>query len=125
MKDQEPVEWIAKRMKLLKRWLPSEEGVDKVLSKIVMKQFLNGLPQELRIWLASNQPETPAKVAELVETINSGHIQPTTGNSEKPRYHHIPKPTLTKDSLHQWRRSRGSTQVLIEKRPFLQLPIKL
>ena len=54
MKDEEPAELIAKGMKLMKRWFPSEEGVDKILDKIAVDQFVNGLPQELRIFMVSS-----------------------------------------------------------------------
>ena len=54
MKDEEPAELIAKGMKLMKRWFPSEEGVDRILDKIAVDQFVNGLPQELRIFMVSS-----------------------------------------------------------------------
>jgi hypothetical protein len=72
-RDKEPAEWIAKGMKLLKRWLRPEDGADQMMEKIAVEQFLNGLPQGIRIWVASHNPETPAKVAELMETYDSAH----------------------------------------------------
>ena len=47
-KDQEPAEWITNGMKLLNtfRWFLPDEGVDKVVDKIAMEQFINGLPQD-------------------------------------------------------------------------------
>ena len=36
-----------------------------------MEQFLNALPQEQRIWVASQNPTTPTKVAELIELYDS------------------------------------------------------
>ena len=37
------------RHEMMKRWLLPEEGVDQMLDKIVVEQFINGLPQELKI----------------------------------------------------------------------------
>ena len=43
------------------------------MNKIVAKQFLNALPQELRICVASHNPETAATVPELIESYDSEH----------------------------------------------------
>ena len=72
-KDQEPTVWITNGMKLLNRWLKLDEGVDQVMNKIAVEQFVNGLPQELRVWVASHNPKKPADVAELIEAYDSAH----------------------------------------------------
>ena len=63
----EPNAWIAKGKKLMNRWLLPEGGMEQVLDKIAVEQFINALPQELRIWVASHSPETPTAVATLFE----------------------------------------------------------
>ena len=52
-RDAEPNAWIAKGKKLMHRRLRPEEGMEQVLNKIAVEQFINALPQELRIWVAS------------------------------------------------------------------------
>ena len=72
-KDTEPNEWTAKGMKLMKRWLLPEEGIEQMMDKIAVEQFLHALPQELRKWVASHNPGTAAEVAELIESYDSAH----------------------------------------------------
>ena len=43
------------------------------MDKIAVEQFLNALPQELRIWMASHTPGTATTVAELIESYDSAH----------------------------------------------------
>ena len=90
-REQEPAEWVAKVMKLMKRWLLPDIGVNQIMDKIAVEQLINGLPQELRIWVASHDPETPAKLAQLMESYDSAHMhdRPAWGSREKPRncYH--------------------------------------
>ncbi len=64
---QEPVDWVTKGIKLAKRWLIPEDGVDGMVNKVAIEYFLNGLLQEMRIWVASHDPETPEKVAHAVD----------------------------------------------------------
>ena len=82
-RDAEPNAWIAQGKKLMNRWLLPEQGMDQVLDKIAVEQFINALPQELRIWVASHSPDTPTAVAKLIESYDSAHSSP--GNKVKPR----------------------------------------
>ena len=123
-KDQEPTEWITKGIKLAKRWLLPEEGVDQVVNKVAVEQFLNGLPQEMRIWVASHDPETPEKVAQLIESYDSAHTRSITV-SERSRsqsdYRHQQKTgTPSKDASHQ-RRNAGSTNKPRERKPLAEI----
>ena len=72
-RDAEPNAWIAKGKKLMNRWLRPEDGMEQVLNKIAVEQFINALPQELRIWVASHSPDTPTAIAELIESYDSAH----------------------------------------------------
>ena len=99
-KGQEPMDWVTKGIKLAKRWLiPGDGGVDGMVNKIAIEHFLNGLPQEMRIWVASHDPETPEKVAQLIEAYDSAHSRQVPANeraSERTRrYHPDPKYTAT------------------------------
>ena len=106
-KDQEPAEWVAKGMKLAWRWLLPEEGVDKLVNRVAVEQFLNGLPQEMRIWVTSHSPETPDKVAELPM------ILPTLAQLPAERKH---------DSSETVNTSQGTTcRVLINRREMVNL----
>lgn len=97
-KDQEPTGWITKGMKLVKRWLRPEEGEKQMINKVAVEQFLNGLPQEMRIWVMSHDPDAPEKVAQLIKSYDSAHIRPSTnmgrtqsfqGYQEAPAGSHI------------------------------------
>ena len=77
----EPNAWIAKGKKLMNRWLFPEAAMEQVLDKIAVEQFINALPQELRIWVASHSPETPTAVATLIEAYDSARS--STGNRVK------------------------------------------
>ena len=57
--------------------------MEQVLDKIAVEQFINALPEELRIWVASHSPETPTAVATLIEAYDSAHS--STGNRVKTR----------------------------------------
>ncbi|XP_019858603.1 PREDICTED: uncharacterized protein LOC109586823 [Amphimedon queenslandica] len=72
-RDQDPTDWIARGVKLVKRWLVPENGMEQVVNKIAVEQLLNGLPQEMRIWVTSQNPETPEKVGELIESYDTAH----------------------------------------------------
>ena len=117
-KDQEPAEWITNGMKLLNRWLLPDEGVDKVVDKIAVEQFINGLPQELRIWVASHKPDKPANIAELIESYDSAHART---NVEKTKFHPTSRPTTTRDLSNQWRRNRGISQASKERKPLSEM----
>ena len=85
----------------MRRWLRPDDGVDVLLNKVAVEQLINGLPNEVKVWVASRNPETPAAVAELIETYDSAHGR-STPRREKPRYHdqkHSSKPS--KDSGKQ------------------------
>uniref|UniRef100_A0A1X7UC95 SCAN box domain-containing protein n=1 Tax=Amphimedon queenslandica TaxID=400682 RepID=A0A1X7UC95_AMPQE len=60
-------------MKQVRRWLHPENGVEAVMNKIVVKQLLIGLPNDLKGFVASHNPETPTVVANLIETYDSAH----------------------------------------------------
>ena len=47
--------------------------MEQVLNKIAVEQFINALPQELRIWVASHTLDTPTVVAELIEAYDFAH----------------------------------------------------
>ena len=66
----------------MRKWLKPDEGLDQVLEKIAVEEFLNALPQELRIWVVSQNPTTPTKVVELIELYNSAHSN-TQGNQKQ------------------------------------------
>uniref|UniRef100_A0A1X7U952 Reverse transcriptase n=1 Tax=Amphimedon queenslandica TaxID=400682 RepID=A0A1X7U952_AMPQE len=72
-RDQDPTDWIARGVKLVKRWLVPENGMEQVVNKIAVEQLLNGLPHKMRIWVTSQNPETPEKVGELIESYNTAH----------------------------------------------------
>ena len=111
-KDQEPTVWITNGIKLLNRWLKPDEGVDQVMDKIAVEQFVNGLPQELRVWVASHNPKKPADVAELIEAYDSGHARV---NVEKTKFS-TPRPTPTRD----WS-GRGKRDGTGQKKPLAEI----
>ena len=79
-------------MKLLNSWVKPDEGVDQVMNKIAVEQFVNGLPQELRVWVASHNHKKPADVAELIEAYDSAQAQV---NVEKTKFS-TPRPIPTR-----------------------------
>ena len=101
-----------------------EEGVDQVVNKVAVEQFLNGLPQEIRIWVASHDPKTLEKVALLIESYYSAHTRSVTV-SERSRsqsdYRYQQKTgTPSRDSSHQ-RRNAGSTNKPRERKPLAEI----
>ena len=117
-KDQEPAEWITNGLKLLNRWLLPNEGVDKVVDKIAVEQFINGLPQELRIWVASHKPDKLTNIAKLIESYDSGRARTSV---EKPKFHSTARPTTTRDLSNQWRRNGDISQAPKEKKPLSEM----
>ncbi len=47
----------------------------------------------MRIWVASHDPETPDKVAQLIEAYDSAHNRQVPVNEKTKRYHPDPKYT--------------------------------
>lgn len=117
-RSSEPMEWVMKGVKLMRRWLRPDDGVDVILNKVAVEQLINGLPNEVKVWVASRNPETPAAVAELIETYDSAHGR-STPSREKPRYQdqkHSSKPS--KDSGKQ-KNDGNNTQR--ERRPLTEI----
>ncbi len=71
-----------------------------MIDKIAVEQFINGLPQELRIWVASHDPKKPTDVAELIESYDSAHAR---GGTEKAKFT-TPRPASTRDGSTQGRK---------------------
>ena len=120
-RDAEPNEWVARGLKLM---LHPDEGLDQVLEKIAVEQFLNALPQELRIWVASQNPTTPTKVAELIELYDSAHNSNTQGNRKQPLDPKSTPKTSTKELAgkprgERWARNNYST--VREKKPLAEV----
>ena len=111
--DQEPVEWITNGMKLLNRWL-LPDGVDKIVDKMAVEQYIKGIPQELRIWVASHKPDKPANIAKLIESYDYALA---LTNVKKARFHSTLRPTTTWDLSKQWRRNRGISEAPNERKP--------
>lgn len=106
-RDAEPNEWVAKGTKLMKRWLLPEQGMDQLLNKIIVEQLLCALPQELRIWVAAQNPETSTKVAELIESYDSAHNQHIKERARYPESRTSSRPgNPSKDSSQTGNRSR-------------------
>ena len=58
-KEQEAYSEHATRLQdLAKKWLSECDSVQKVLEKVVLEQFLDTLPGDLRIWLCERKPTT-------------------------------------------------------------------
>ena len=100
-REAEPNAWIAKGRKLMNRWLLPEEGLEQVLDKIAVEQFINALPQDLRIWVASHSPETPTAVAKLIEAYDSAHSSTENRVSTYPPYQKPQWKSDSKDAVKQ------------------------
>ena len=82
------------------------------MDKIAVEQFVNGLPQELRVWVASHNPKKPADVAELIEAYDSAHARV---NVEKTKFS-TTRPTPTRD----WS-GRGRRDGTGQKKPLAEI----
>ena len=102
-RGKDPSEWVAKGNKLMRRWLKPADGIDKILEQIAVEQFLNGLPQEVRVWVASQNPTTSAEVAALLESYDSAHARPVKTGTCNPQQDqkHTPRSS-------NWKRSNGT-----------------
>ena len=112
-KDQEPTEWISKGMKLVKRWLTPDQGVEQIIEKVAVEQFLNGLPQEMRIWVTSQNPGTPGKVAELMESYDTAHSRVPDRTKPRQDHKHASRPR----EYHK-KYEGGNTNTTGKKKPF-------
>ena len=115
-RDAEPNAWIARGRKLMNRWLLPEEGMEQVLDKIAVEQFVTALPQELRIWVASHSPETPAAVARLIEAYDSAHT--STGNRGKaPPQDYKPRWKSDSKERDRWKKEGPQRNGSGERKP--------
>ena len=101
-RGKDPSEWVAKGNKLMRRWLKPADGIEKILEQIAVEQFLNGLPQEVRVWVASQNPTTSAEVASLLESYDSAHARPVKTGGRHPQQD---QKFITRSS--NWKRSNG------------------
>ena len=91
----------------MRRWLKPVDGIDKILEQIAVEQFLNGLPQEVRVWVASQNPTTSAEVAALLKSYDSAHARPVKMRTCNPQQDqkHTPRSS-------NWKRSNGTKPTL-------------
>ena len=116
-RGKDPSEWVAKGNKLMRRWLKPADGIEKILEQIAVEQFLNGLPQEVRVWVASQNPTTSAEVASLLESYDSAHARPVKTGGRHPQQD---QKFITRSS--NWKRSNGQKPAPSkEKKPLADL----
>ena len=102
MRSKDPSEWVAKGNKLMRRWLKPAVGIEKIVQQIAVERFLIRLPQEVRVWVASQNPTTSADVALLLESYDSAHARPVKTGRRLPQ--HDQKFTTRSSN---WKRSNG------------------
>ncbi|XP_064398193.1 uncharacterized protein LOC135344837 [Halichondria panicea] len=52
---------------LAKKWLKECDTVDKLRDAVVLEQFLNSLPAEVRVWVQEHKPKTSEAAAQLAD----------------------------------------------------------
>ena len=80
-KEGEAYRELATRVEdLLERWTKSCKSVKELREVIVVEQFLNSLPIEIRVWVREWEPKTCAAAGELADTyIQARKSQPPRG----------------------------------------------
>lgn len=87
--------------------------IDQAVNKIAIEQFLNGLPQEMRVWVASQDPETPEKLADSAHSRTTG----TKQDWKNQDWRNQPR----NPSNRQERTQGGGTQKPKEKKPIAEV----
>ena len=100
------------------RWLQPDDGVDVILNKVAVEQLINGLPNEVKVWVASRNPETPTAVAELIETYDSAHGR-SAPSREKSRYQDQKQSSKPRKDSGKQKNDGNNTQR--ERRPLMEI----
>ena len=71
-KEQEAYSKHATRLQdLAKKWLSECDSVQKMLERVVLEQFLDTLPGDLRIWLCERKPTTVEQASSMADDYRS------------------------------------------------------
>ena len=71
-KEQEAYSEFATRLQdLAKKWLSECDSVQAVLEKVVLEQFLDTLPRDLKIWLCERKPTTVESASSMADDYRS------------------------------------------------------
>ena len=81
-KEESCLELTTDLMDLCRKWLTEYTTLSDVLEKLVIKQFVSMLPEELRIWVHEHKPMTCAEAGQWVDEYTQAGATPlsTTGN---------------------------------------------
>ncbi|XP_028740701.1 neurotrophin receptor-interacting factor homolog isoform X2 [Peromyscus leucopus] len=70
--SDDPQKAVSQLRKLCHQWLqPSTHSKKHILELLVLEQFLNALPEKLRVWVESQSPEDCQAAVTLVENVTS------------------------------------------------------
>lgn len=93
--SDDPQKAVSQLRKLCHQWLqPSTHSKKHILELLVLEQFLNALPEKLRVWVESQSPEDCQAAVTLVENVTSVskedallacHNEATDGLKEKKK----------------------------------------
>ena len=87
-KEQEAYAELATRLQdLAAKWLSECDSVEAVLEKVVLEQFLDTLPGDLRIWLCERKPKTVESASTMADDYRSArrHKRVDGSKSDLPR----------------------------------------
>ena len=66
-KEESNRELVVRLQDLQSKWMREYETVQDISNAIVMEQFLNTVPREVRIWLLERKPKSPIEAGELAD----------------------------------------------------------
>ena len=62
-----PIELATRLQDLADKWLKECDSKEKVVNVIIKEQFLNTLPEEVRVWVKERKPATSKEARRLAE----------------------------------------------------------
>ena len=80
-KDESHRELITRLEDLRRKWMRECTTVEQVGDLIVMEQFLNSLPGDIKIWVRERGPKTPREAGELADQYSQAR---KTGTAHTP-----------------------------------------
>lgn len=79
-KQTNPECYVARKLKLLERWLTPGEGVDQIVEKVHLEGVMDGLPKDMRAWIGEREPRSARDVARWMQTYLTYHLPHYTTN---------------------------------------------
>ena len=77
---------------LAAKWMKSCKTVEELQDLVVLEQFINALPEEIRVWVKERKPKTSEEVSQLADDYVQARKQAKGGQGQGSRRQSVSTP---------------------------------